>query len=239
MEPPGPVPAALQPTILRVKRLSPLLLALALLAAGFACPALRAGEAKAYRGFAIDDSRIRSFPNRDAIVTAIQEQIDIVCAVGLSEAFLRFARSVPFEVVPPGVIAPGNPGLYSGRTKSVQVTAIVVTAGAKPILLHELLHAYHDQQLPRGFGNQTVARLYDQAKAIPAFAARSHMMQNDREFFACSGTSYLYGVTAQEPFSREKVKASQPALFAYLQQLFGPTTGTFPGSLTRPPPGGP
>lgn len=194
----------------------------------------RGDEAPRYRGFIIDESRVQSLANLEAIRSATKQQIDIVLAVGVPAGMLRFFQSVPFEVVPPGVIAPGNPGLYSSKTKTVRVTAVVVVAGHKPILLHELLHAYHDQIIPNGFDNAEIALFYGRAKTIPAYAPRSHMMLNDREYFACSGTAYLFGVTAQEPFNREKVRINQPAFYNYLRNLFGPTTGEYRGSLAEP-----
>jgi len=196
--------------------------------------AIHAADSRQYRGFTIDVSRVRRLPNLDAICSATQEQIDIVCAVGVPAGMLEFFQGVRFEIVPPGVISPGNPGLYSWITKTVQVTAVVVIAGHKPILLHELLHAYHDQRIPDGFGNSEIARFYQRAKAIPAYPTKSHMMSNDREFFACAGTAYLFGVTAQEPFRREKVRDNQPDFYNYLKELFGPTAGEYQGSLADP-----
>jgi hypothetical protein len=44
-------------------------------------------------------------------------------------------------------------------------------ASDKPIILHELLHAYHDRMLPGGFGNTDVAQFFVSAsgfgRAIP------------------------------------------------------------------------
>jgi hypothetical protein len=195
---------------------------------------LRGDEAPTYRGFLIDDSRVHAMANLDPILTAIKEQIDIVCSVGVPAEMMTFFQSVPFEVVPPGIIAPGNPGLYSSTTKTVRITSIVVTAGHKPILLHELLHAYHDQKIPDGFDNSYIALFYERAKSIQSYAPKSHMMVNNKEFFACSGTAYLFGVTAQEPFNREKVKTNQPVFYDYLRRLFGPAAGEYHGSLTEP-----
>jgi hypothetical protein len=195
---------------------------------------LHGEEAPRYRGFIIDDSRVRTMTSLEAIRTATKEQIDIVFAVGVPAEMLKFFQSVPFEVVPPGVIAPGNPGLYWPKIKTIRVTAVVVVAGHKPILLHELLHAYHDQMIPGGFDNSDIARFFERAKTIPAYEAHSHMMLNDREYFACAGTAYLFGVTAQEPFQREKVRINQPAFYDYLKNLFGPTAGEYHGSLTVP-----
>jgi hypothetical protein len=196
--------------------------------------ATQGNETVRYRGFMIDGSRVRRLQNLDAVIAATKEQIDIVCAVGVPDEIMAFFRSVPFEVVPPGTIAPGNPGLYSSKTKTVRVTSIVVTAGHKPILLHELLHAFHDQRVRDGFRNAEIARFYAQAQMAQAYPAKSHMMLNDREFFACAGTTYLFGVTAQEPFRRDKVKDRQPMFFNFLQAIFGPAAGAYQGSLTSP-----
>ncbi|HZP60838.1 MAG TPA: hypothetical protein VFB27_10990, partial [Opitutaceae bacterium] len=132
-----------------------------------------------------------------------------------------------------GTFSMPTPGLYDARTKSVRVAAGIVRVGHKPVLLHELLHAFHDQRLDGGFGNRTILGYFEEARTITAFAANSHMMENNREFFACSATTYLFGVTAQEPFERDKIKENQPEFFAYLKNLFGPNAGNYLGSLTR------
>jgi hypothetical protein len=196
---------------------------------------LLGGETPRYRGFIIDDSRVQNMPNLEAVRAATKEQIDMVCAVGVPAEILAFFQGVPFEIIPQGVMPSGTPGLYSPRDRSVRVTAGIVTTGHKPVLLHELLHAYHDQRLPGGVENPDIARFYERAKAIPAYARKSHMMQNDREFFACSATTYLFGVTAQEPFKREKLRDNQPDFLDYLKKLFGSNAGEYQGSLTRPP----
>jgi hypothetical protein len=101
------------------------------------------------------------------------------------------------------------------------------------VLLHELLHAYHDQQLPEGFKNRDILGYFEKGKALGIYASKSHMMQKETEFFACAATSYLFGVTAQEPFSRDRFKTVQQDFFAYLKGLFGPNAGNYVGSLTR------
>ena len=89
----------------------------------------------------------------------------------------------------------------------------------KPVLLHELLHAYHDQRLEAVFRNQDILNYFARAKASSAFAANSHMLQNVAEFFACTATTFLFGVTAQEPFQREKVKENQSEFLQYLKTV--------------------
>lgn len=183
-----------------------------------------------YRGFTIIDSQVQNLEKHDELLAATKEQIDIVYEVGLSAEVLTFFQSVPFELVPAGTMR--SPGRYAGKLRGVQVASSIIAEGHKPILLHELLHAYHDQRIEAGFKNPDIIKYFDYARRVDAYAPRSHMMQNEREFFACAATTYLFGVTAQEPFQRAKVQNSQPEFFAYLKALFGPTAGSYVGSLT-------
>jgi hypothetical protein len=204
---------------------------LALTGLMLAGPAL-AGQA--YRGFTIDESAVRTQPDLAAILTATREQIDLVHAVGLPPETLSFLQSVKFELVPTGTFMNPTPGRYTGRAgRSVQVSAAILRTGHKPVLLHELLHAYHDQHVAHGFDNPAILELYRKAKSIPAFAAKSHMMSNEKEYFACAATTHLFGVTAQEPFTQGEIRENQPALHDYLSSLFGPEAGRYKGSLTR------
>jgi hypothetical protein len=51
------------------------------------------------------------------------------------------------------------------------------------------------------------------------------------EFFACSTTTFLYGNTAQEPFTRIKLQQNQPVYFQFLTELFGGGAGKYEGKL--------
>jgi hypothetical protein len=199
----------------------------------FLLPAFLYAEGGSYRGFTIDESKVRNLANLEEIRVATKEQIDIVCAVGLPAEVLKFFQTVPFVFLPAEAVRSATPGLYTANDRSVKVTSRVLTIGRRPVLLHELLHAYHDQRLPRGFKNADVLRHFEAAKANGGYAAKSHMMQNPNEFFACAATTYLFGVTAQEPFKRETIKERQPELFSYLRTMFGADAGSYAGSLTR------
>ncbi|HWA29332.1 MAG TPA: hypothetical protein VG734_27020 [Lacunisphaera sp.] len=192
-----------------------------------------ATASQTYRGFTIDTSAVADQPDLAAIVAATHEQIDMVQAVGFPGNILAFLQSVEFKVVPSGKFKTQSPGRYTGRGRRVEVSAGIVRVGHKPVLLHELMHAYHDQQLEQGLKNPAVLALYEKARSIPAFAAKSHMMANPSEYFACSATAYLFGVTAQEPFTREKLRGKQPACLDFLHSLFGANAGKYQGSLTR------
>ena len=211
----------------------------AILCGWLAAVALLTGPAMAahsYRGFTIDESAVRDLPDLAALITATQEQIDMVHAVGLPADVLQFFQGVKLRLVPAGTFKSPTPGRYTGRgDRSVEVSGGLVRIGHKPVLLHELLHAYHDQRIAGGFRNAAILRLFEAAKSIPGFAAKSHMMANDKEYFACTATTYLFGVTAQEPFRREKLTQLQPASIDYLKTLFGLEAGRYEGSLSGPP----
>lgn len=198
----------------------------------FGSSSLRGETAKTtYRGFAIDESRLQKDADLEAIRQAIREQIDIVLEVGLPKEIEAFLQSVPFVLIPADDIPRGSPGLYERGSKTVKVTSRITTTGNKPVLLHELLHAYHHQQMPQGFQNAEVIKFYEKAKSADCFGDKSHLMQNPSEYFACAGTTYLFGVTAQEPFNRDKLKAAAPEYFAFLAGIFGDQAGKFDGKL--------
>lgn len=208
----------------------------ALLLFSLSLPFLSAAAASAptqstYRGFTFDESQVQNLPDLAAIRAASQVQIDMICAVGLPPDVVKFFQGVPFQLVPAGTFRTPTPGVYGNGV--VKVSARIATFGHKPVLLHEYLHAYHDQRMPQRTKNPEVLAFYEKAKTLKAYAAQSHMMANQNEFFACSATTFLFGVTAQEPFKREKIKEHQPDLVAFLQKLFGPDTGTYAGSLTQ------
>ncbi len=205
-----------------------LVIALGLIASLFL---LRSASAETkYRGFTIIDSQVQSIEKHEKLWAAMKDQIDIVYEVGLSAEVLTFFQSVPVELVPAETIK--GPGRYAGKLRGVQLAASLTTAGHKPILLHELLHAYHAQRIDQGFKNPDILKYFERGKQVAAYSSKSHMLQNPQEFFACAATTYLFGVTAQEPFQRGKVKDNQPEFFAYLRALFGPTAGSYTGSLT-------
>jgi hypothetical protein len=188
-----------------------------------------------YRGFTIDEGRIRGSLELKGIRDATKEQIDIVWAVGLSQDTIAFLQTVPFILVPTSQIPNSSPGEYGGPTRAVLVSPLVLGFAHKPVLLHELMHAFHNQRLVNGFANRDIVTYYTAAKSIPAFARASHMMANVAEYFACAATTYLFGVTAQEPFQRSKIRDKQRDVFQYLEKMFGPTAGVYNGSLTSSP----
>lgn len=207
----------------------------ALILAAFILPLLRAATpvTTEYKGFTIDETQLQSSPDLAALRAATHDQIDIVCAVGLPPEMLKFFQTVPFELVPATSIRTPTPAVYEKRR--VRLSPNIVAVSHRPLLLHEFMHAYHQQKLPQSNRNPDILGFYEKAKSLNTYSPKSHMMENQNEFFACSATTYLFSVTAQEPFKREKVKTAQPGLHAFLEKLFGPAAGSYLGSLTTSP----
>jgi hypothetical protein len=191
-------------------------------------PLMAEGASWAYNGFTVHQ---QDGARDEATKRAIEDQIDIVLSVGLTNETMTFLRSVPLLVVPAQSAMRGTPGLYTRADKAVKITSRIVVVGHKPVLLHELLHAFHDQRLAEGFMNREVLALYARAKAKDTFKSDSHMMKNASEYFACAGTTFLFGVTAQEPFQRAALR-KQVELLEFCQRTFGPSCGSYEGTLS-------
>jgi hypothetical protein len=198
----------------------------------FLLPVVRSEEARRpwqYRGFSIDASNVAGSVDLVALRAATEEQIEIVCAVGLSPKDLAFVRSVHLRLV--DGVADGTPGEYTSENRTVSLSANLPAFVHHGVLLHELMHAFHDQCLAGGFDNRDIAEFHARAKSQKAFPEDAYMLQDPREFFACAGNVFLYGVSGKEPFTRARLQKCDPELFAYLGRLFGPAAGHLAGSL--------
>jgi hypothetical protein len=91
----------------------------------------------------------------------------------------------------------------------------------RPVMLHEMLHAYHYEMLPNGFKNKAIAAHYQDAKSGQLYPADAYLMTNEPEFFAVTASVFLYGKDSQEPFTRANIKQKQPEYYRYLVWLFG------------------
>jgi hypothetical protein len=185
------------------------------LSLALACANADAGE---YHGFQIDDSAQPLAPEALASLTA---QLDVVESSGLPPGVLASLKQTPI-VVDPGLR--GNPGIFAVREGSgaVYVRPIVFDAN-KPIVLHELLHAYHFRVLR--LDRPEIQQAYQHAKASEAFPARfqsSHFLENGKEFFAVTGTLYLFGDIQQPPFSCTALARLDSDYLAFLAAQFGP-----------------
>jgi hypothetical protein len=89
----------------------------------------------------------------------------------------------------------------------------------RPVLLHELLHAYHDHFMPGGFGNPVALFWFKQTTDKQLYAANEYLMTNEKEFFAVTASVFLFG--RDGPINRAKIKEVQPDYYKYLVWLFG------------------
>lgn len=121
----------------------------------FAVPALAANNVAGgklnYRGFVVDMSAVRSAANFAAIESSVKHQIDIVADCGAKPEILKFFRNQ--EIMLKSSAGDGG-GNFSSNIKGVTVDA-ALQPQEKPIILHELLHAYHFYILPDGMKIQT------------------------------------------------------------------------------------
>ncbi|MFB9264522.1 hypothetical protein ACFFWD_15305 [Bradyrhizobium erythrophlei] len=92
----------------------------------------------------------------------------------------------------------------------------------EPVLLHELLHAYHARLMPNGYDNRGIKGFVAEAKAKDLFPKESYVLKNQQEFFAVTASIFLAGKDAtHEPHTRAKLKEKMPEYYKYLVGLFG------------------
>jgi hypothetical protein len=102
----------------------------------------------------------------------------------------------------------------------VMVRPILKFDGQNPVILHELLHAFHNRLMPQGFQNPGILVHYNLAKSKQLYPADAYLMIDQKEFFAVTASVFLYGKDDKEPFTREKLKEKQPDYYKYLVGLF-------------------
>jgi len=180
------------------------------------------GGSFVYRGFTVDMSGAGDLPNPGAIDASLKHQIDIVADCGISPAILDFFKSQEV-VVKPGQGDGG--GHFSKSSKGVTIDA-AVDAPEKPVLLHELLHAYHFRVLPGALQNPDLLRFYGNARDDELYPQDSYVLKNVQEFFAVTGSLYLWGNVDRPPHTRENLREKQPVYYKWLGELFGVQKGS-------------
>jgi hypothetical protein len=171
-----------------------------------------------YNGFKIDESRENL--SREAR-ESLFKQIDIIESAALPPAVLDAMKQIPV-VVAPGLR--GNPGIFAIRdgVASIYVQPTEFPSN-KPILLHEFLHAYHFRVIH--LDRPEIQEEFQLAKHSSLFPARfqsSHFLENSKEFFAVTGTLYLFGNIQQPPFDCTALSRLRPQYLKFLADQFGP-----------------
>ena len=172
-----------------------------------------------YRGFTVDVSAVQGAPNFAAIESAVKHQLDIVADCGAKQEIIDFFRGRRIFLVhglngTPGLFTPGH---------GVDIEAGVLPQ-QQPIILHELLHAFHFLYLPQGYQNADILRFYNNAVQGQRYPAAKpgdkYVLSNAREFFAVTASLYLWGNVDRQPHTRANLKTSQPVYYDWLAQLF-------------------
>ena len=182
-----------------------------------AAPSIPRDGKLAYRGFTVDATEIKDAPKYQEIMTSLVHQIDIVADCGAKPEQLQFFRS---QTVFVKHAPPGGMGHFNSRSPGVTV-ADIVAQPQKPILLHELLHAYHFRVMPDRYRNAEILTFFQRAQSIGAYPKDAYLLKNVQEFFAVTASLYLWGNVDRPPHTRDRLKAAQPVYYAWLGQLFG------------------
>jgi hypothetical protein len=172
------------------------------------------------RGFHIDAHQIS--PEQLAkVLPSLGDQLAIVEAVALPPRVLAFMRSVPLVIDP---TLSGNPGLYTrDKKRAVVLLQPIVFPNNRPIVLHELLHAYQFQTLP--LPTPEIESAYEdavQGNLYPVHFRSAHFLQNSHEYFAVIGSIFLFGQIQQPPYNCAITAARQRQFLTFLEAQFGP-----------------
>jgi hypothetical protein len=185
---------------------------------------LAASAAPDFHGFKVDDSLLDAGQKAafaGAATDSLLGQLKIVEAVGLPPAVLETFRQTPIVVDP---ALRGNPGVFMVRDgEGIVRIQPRRFPDNKPILLHELLHAYHFKVLT--MRNRDVQDAYQRALAdgrFPPAYRGSHFLENAKEYFAVTGTLYLFGDIQQPPFRCTELAKLGTAYLDFLAAQFGP-----------------
>jgi hypothetical protein len=169
-------------------------------------------------GFRVSDPHGALTPEAQA---SLDEQLQIVESVGLPPAVLDSMRQTPIVIDPD---LRGQPGIFTARGgEGVVLVRPVAFPANKPILLHELLHAYDFKTFR--MADPKVAATYERIRDSDLFPAQfrnSHFLANAKEFFAVTGTLYLFGDIQQPPFRCASLAKLGQDYLDFLAAQFGP-----------------
>jgi hypothetical protein len=177
-----------------------------------------------FRGFIIDMSRLTP-EQKQSLTPSYQQQIKIIEDANLPKEMLEFFKTVP-TIIDPALSKGGKSAVYRRSKKDPKGHVVVDTTPidpAKPVLLHEMLHAYDSSFWD--FNHPVVLAQYKKAidhRLYSAKAEKSHFLENPREYFAIAGTIYLVGTIKQEPYDCKIIAAKQTELVEFLERTFGP-----------------
>ncbi|MEW6438766.1 MAG: hypothetical protein AB1508_16530 [Pseudomonadota bacterium] len=162
-----------------------------------------------YHGWHIDLTRARGRQTDEEMIKAVDKQLNLVEGVNLRPQIVDFMRTIKLWANP--ALDPHWGAAHYNRATGVDFRVRELDP-QKPILLHELLHAYHDQKLGRG--NQDILNFWGEAKSCvkrvdqgtePCWPSGSYMLTDAFEFFATTASVYLDGDIERPPHSKEEL----------------------------------
>ncbi|HZR71754.1 hypothetical protein [Bradyrhizobium sp.] len=136
------------------------------------------------------------------------------------------ARDHTFTVWDPKTMSWSNPNFVDlaadAGTGVIRFRPIMLKHAEDPVMLHELLHAYHHKLMGSGFDNLGIKAMYAKAVSTNAFPKDEYVMTNAHEFFAVTASVFLAGKGAlSEPKTRAALKEKMPKYYKFLVELFG------------------
>jgi hypothetical protein len=104
----------------------------------------------------------------------------------------------------------------------IMLRPVMLKHAEDPVLLHELLHAYHAKLMPQGYDNPGIRAYHADAMSKQVFGKEEYAMKNHKEFFAVTASIFLAGKESMhEPKTRAQLKEKLPKYYKYLVELFG------------------
>jgi hypothetical protein len=171
-------------------------------------------------GFTVEYAGV-GFEKLQRMQSSLERQMEIVEQAGVPAATLEFFRSVPVVLVARMDKGFGYARRDAAGRQIVEMLAAKLPSD-RPILLHELLHAYHGVKL----GPTPMIRdSYRQAVQSGFYEryAKAHFLEAPNEYFAVIGSIFLYGKRIdQPPFDCKLTAKHQPQFIDFLSEQFGP-----------------
>lgn len=166
-----------------------------------------------YRGYSIDMSAIAPGLQAVALRRAAQRQVDIVAQAPLRPRIARWLTRVPIKIMA-GQHA--SPGQYTGQPMLVRLW-LRPTPDDRPLLLHELMHAVHNNLLPGRLNNPEILRFYRVAQQRGYWPGQ-YVMSNKKEYFAVTASLLLHGTIDRPPRNRATLERMQPLYAQWLRR---------------------
>ncbi len=136
------------------------------------------------------------------------------------------ARNRTFTIWDSSTMSWSNPNFVDlaadAGTGVIKLRPNMLKYAEDPVILHELLHAYHAKLMAGGLDNLGIKAMYAKAVSANVFPKDEYAMANPQEFFAVTASVFLAGKgSLHEPKTRAVLKEKLPKYYKFLVELFG------------------